>query len=1033
MAPTYRVQVAGKQPFGAIDGVAYAIWCYGMIAETPLAFSDQLGLAFSGQLSIKDPSSFPDVTSVGGTTLQPASSTDPQQYVYLDVPEGGYPAGGVQICFIAPSAESTDTTIGLVTKHPDDSAWMQLAFSTSTDVPPAATQQMRGPDVVAASTNVQVPQTILPYAAEPFGVYQPLIGWRSALAQDRLASAMASRFRLSASLLGAHASLSAKEPVGTISSSNAVDRTGSLVGRQLAASFDGSGNQAGNTEWATLAGNTDRLTAITKQIVTTLQKRDAQFAPRAYTTRQTQAQSGTRTSATQDPSPDVSSEIAMATLLHHVGQTTPAVLTQMFARQVPSWERALGAVQWFADNTPGKSAYLSPIGILHLFREYFFELGTFLGPPVGHVWLSPGGTVELIEVNTRRTLVEQTVSQETDTTQKTDLSETDQDELSDAVKVENASDTKLGVTAEASGGVGSVFHASASGSFNLDSSRKQAEEQTHKLMRQQSAKLSSEVRQNYKTTFRTVTETTDTSSRRYVLQNTSDRLVSYELSRKMRKVAVQVQDLGQQLCWQLYIDNPGDTLGLGEFVHATSAALDPGVKPPDLQPYPANQDKVYSLAVPFIQYHGGGPDTDDTYDTDPDNRDHGKFQPDAGQANIIEFKHTFGCPSPPPGMVMSRISAIDFHGADVKFTIDDAELQPNPNPATNQFTILLTHAYFNNAPSLPFDVTITYVPTDDAKKAVDDANKAATVAYTDELALKKEQLFYDTLRARLKLIGQVQPRPQDDLREEERSIVFRAIISRLYGSASGWSNDDYHVASELIRYLFDVDAMLYFVAPDWWRPRQQTLVDMNDQGELQPTIIADPAISARVEWIGKIAPIVRPGHRPYYLITEESAPAPEGASLGWLIQLDGDNHRNAFLNSPWVKAVLPIRPGRERDAIAWLQRPEVAGTDGLSEPYPYDATQDPPEYAGKTMEQVLLIIADRIAQEYQQSLVPAPLDPGNPNSDVALPTETVYSTGFDPLEGGIQFGSVPFAVFSQWTEVLPTDQVVATEYSLEGL
>jgi hypothetical protein len=1033
MAPTYRVQLAGKQPLGVIDGVQYCVWCYELIAEAPLAFEGQLGLAFSNRLNIKDPTGYPDVDYVKRTILQPATETDSQQYVYLTVPDGGYPAGGVQICLIAPAAESSESSINLVTKNPADSGWMQLAFSTNTDGPSATTQQIRGPGVVPASGGLGAPQSILPYAAEPFGVYQPLIGWRSSLSQVRLASAMANRFKLSANMLGDHALLTAKEPVGTITSSAVVDRTGSLVGRQLASSFSDSENRIGDSEWAALAGDADRLTTITKQIVTGMQKRDAQLASRESSTRSAAASAGGRGGSTQDVSPDVSSEIAMATLLNHVGRTSPEVLTQMFVPQVAPWERVLGAVQWFAGNHPAKKAYLSPIGILHLFREYFFELGTFLGPPVGHVWLSPGGTVQLIEVNTRRTLVEQTISTETETTQKTDLSQTDQDELSDAVKVENASDTKLGATAQASGGVGSVFHASASASFNLDSSRKQAEEQTHKRMRQQSAKLSSEVRQNYKTSFRTVTETTDTSSRRYVLQNTTDRLVSYELSRKMRKVAVQVQGMGQQLCWQLYIDNPGDTLGLGEFVHATSAALDPGVKPPDLQSYPTNQDKVYSLAIPFIQYDGGGPDTDDTYDTQPGHPDRGQFVPFVGSINLIEFKHTFGCPSAPPGMMLAKISAIDFHGADVKFTIDDFRLQPNPDPVTNQFTILLTHANFNGAQSLPFDVTMTYVPTDDAKKAIDDANRAATIAYTDELALKKEQLFYDTLRARLKLIGQVRPRPQDDLREEERSIVFRSIISQLYGSASGWSNDDYHVASELIRYLFDVDAMLYFVAPDWWRPRQQALVDKNDQGELQPTIIADSAISSRVASVGKYPPIARPGHRPYYLITEETTPAPEGASLGWLIQLDGDSHRNAFLNSPWVKAVLPIRPGRERDAIAWLRRPEVAGTDGLSEPYPYDATQDPPEYKGKTMQQVLLMIADRIAEEYQQSLVPVSLDPANPNSDVTLPTESVYSTGFDPLEGGIKFGAEPFAIFTQWTEVLPTDQVVATEYNLDGL
>jgi hypothetical protein len=173
--------------------------------------------------------------------------------------------------------------------------------------------------------------------------------------------------------------------------------------------------------------------------------------------------------------------------------------------------------------------------------------------------------------------------------------------------------------------------------------------------------------------------------------------------------------------------------------------------------------------------------------------------------------------------------------------------------------------------------------------------------------------------------------------------------------------------------------------------------------------------------------------RPNYLITEETAPAQQGASLGWLIQLDGDTHRNAFLNSPWVKAVLPIRPGRERVALAWLQSREVAGTDGLNEIYPFDPTQDPPEYNGLTIEQVLLIIADKIAEEHRKSLTPVPVDKTGVKPEMALPTELVFAHGFDPLEGGINFGAGPFEVFSQWIEVLPTDQIVATEYSLAGL
>ena len=41
------------------------------------------------------------------------------------------------------------------------------------------------------------------------------------------------------------------------------------------------------------------------------------------------------------------------------------------------------------------------------------------------------------------------------------------------------------------------------------------------------------------------TRSSDPSS--YVIQNTTDKLVNYELRRKMRKVGVQVQDIGVSL------------------------------------------------------------------------------------------------------------------------------------------------------------------------------------------------------------------------------------------------------------------------------------------------------------------------------------------------------------------------------------------------------------------------------------------------------------------------------------------------------
>lgn len=1005
---TTQMSFLGRLPLATPLVGNFTIWQY-RITLDPSVTSGEVGIGFSARSDIQDPASFPDLQEVVGTRL--VTGLDSVQYVVIDLSAA---VGGVlAVNVIAPPAVDTFAAVTLVNFQPAKGLSAVLDFATAAETTPNVTQVIEGPAAVKVAGHASpggAPARLLPYASEPFGVYQPLIGWRSNLNRERLGRAAAQRFARALDLAEGVSAKEADRHVRLLDSPQVTDRTGTAVGRHLAAELSGSLPE-GPEAWKAAVAKTDTsaLGAATR------------------------AAQGHRDPAGEPQGTDRTREGAAAALLHHLGRTAPSVITEMFRPQVSEFSRVLSAADWFTGDHSARDAFLSPIGILHLFREYFFELGTFLGAPVGHVWVSPGGMLEVIEVNTRRTLVERTVEQSTETVQKTELSQTDQDEISDAVKTENASDTKLGVTASASGGVAGIFQASGSASFNLDSSRKQAQEQTHKRMREQSSKLSSEVRQNFKTSFRTVTETTDTSSRRYVLQNTTDRLVSYELSRKMRKVAVQVQDLGQQLCWQLYLDNPGDTLGIGEFVHAAAAALDAGLKAPDVQPYPDNQQKTYSLAIPFVLYQGADHDASDTYMTESSFRDHGIFSPDVGKDDIIQFRFAFDCPPAPSGFELESIAQIDFHGADVKFSVTDGDLLPNPDPATGKFQIRLTYANFDGKPNLPFDATMTYVPTSKAKAAIDTANGAAKTAYSDELAAKKEALFYDTLRTRLKLLGQVRPRPQDDLREEERDVIYRAIIARLYGKATGWSSEDYHLASELIRYLFDVDAMLYFVAPDWWRPRAQTLVSINDQGELQPTVVATPAVSDKVVDIGLIPPFTLPGHRPYYLITEETEPAPMGSSLGWLIQLDGDTNRNAFLNSPWVKAVLPIRPGREGDAIAWLGRPEVAGTDGLGDSYPYDAAADPVEYQGKTIEEVLVIIAGKIQAEYAASLVPVPTDPAAVNPSLALPTEMVFSHGFDPLAGGIAFGSGPFKVFSEWLEILPTDQVVATEYSLEGL
>ena len=124
-----------------------------------------------------------------------------------------------------------------------------------------------------------------------------------------------------------------------------------------------------------------------------------------------------------------------------------------------------------------------------------------------------------------------------------------------------------------------------------------------------------------------------------------------------------------------------------------------------------------------------------------------------------------------------------------------------------------------------------------------------------------------------------------------------------------------HVRSEVIRAIFDVDSMLYFVAPEWWMPRRH-------QSSLSLKVdVGDPTVQLTDYDLVKWDDIQKRDDN--YRITEDSTVAKLGSSLGWLLQLDGDNLRNAFLNAPWVKAVIPIRPGREKAALNWLRAIEV--------------------------------------------------------------------------------------------------------------
>jgi hypothetical protein len=140
-------------------------------------------------------------------------------------------------------------------------------------------------------------------------------------------------------------------------------------------------------------------------------------------------------------------EYFVARYLHELVVSNPLTVSAEVLRvkKLPSVLDALRGTDLFAlAPHSGREAVLSPVGVIHLFRQTFFEFDSFLGEPVEHVWLSPGATVELVETSSRRVLTERTFEQSLEEVLKRESIDEAQDELSTAVKQENQRDTKLG-------------------------------------------------------------------------------------------------------------------------------------------------------------------------------------------------------------------------------------------------------------------------------------------------------------------------------------------------------------------------------------------------------------------------------------------------------------------------------------------------------------------------------------------------------------------------------------------------------------
>lgn len=676
------------------------------------------------------------------------------------------------------------------------------------------------------------------------------------------------------------------------------------------------------------------------------------------------------------------------------------------------------------------SAVISPVGIVHLFRQYFFEFDSFLGPAVEHLWLSPGGMVELVEVSTRKTVIERLTENAFESLLRSEKSLVLDDELSEAVKRHNSSSTKFGVSlnTETSFGLGPVFTAQVGTgtSYDLATNQEEARESLHKAARQQTEFLATEMKRSFKSTFRTTTEISDTRSRSYRIYNESPDLMNYELRRKMRQVGVQMQDYGTFMCWQTYVDTPGDELGVANLVHISVPNDKPPLVQPDLpaEPVPYRGETVkhhfrWYLGDPTsgLGFQGLDPEHfGDVYAGDFPIVPSPGFKLDRVEVKVVGGENWAFQGRGAPGSERPVAPGVAETTHTVAQVFHPPTVQDNPGPR---------QPLPDGHPEFDFEITPFYVPSQwlldkvvaEKEQKLADANQEREHDY-------KEKMF-TAIKERVKLASNVQPRPFGDLRDEERIIVYRNLIRQLM-SESGVSSAEpqvHHLFAELVQSMFDIDKMLYFVAPEWWMPRNRSA----SQDIFRPDANqSEFATYSAVSWGGG-----RGLRDDNYYVTEDSAPARLGSSLGWIIQLDGDNLRNAFLNAPWVKAVVPIRPGKEDRALGWLQGASVEGSDGL------DAAHDAPTEeldrirgelglaAGATVTIKDAIDALILRLQERQKTARSTMVDENGAELGYMPMDEVYENGFDPLQGGFKIPpGKDFEVFDQWLEVVPTDQIV---------
>ena len=324
---------------------------------------------------------------------------------------------------------------------------------------------------------------ILPYASEIFGIYQPLLGWKSRITLQRFERGRAQfHERLAEKFLGA-----AKAPVRLTVLERSTDRLAALdrvfevehfepvetvkalapaiapaidsgLARMIAAELPAEPPR----DWTQIV-NRDRVTRLMERFRATVGDADKLRQDEVlsnYVEAFEAAAPKERTANVLEALFDIESKVAGYLL--HLADTDGNALTPLFYTASKSVSIAAAQLEdpLLSFGANNYDAILSPIGVIHLYRNTSSSSIPSWGPRSSMSGSRPGGTVELIEISTRHTLTERAFEQSVETI--TQLGERDHhaDDIADAVKEDNRSNVKFGFTATASYSA-AVYSASA--------------------------------------------------------------------------------------------------------------------------------------------------------------------------------------------------------------------------------------------------------------------------------------------------------------------------------------------------------------------------------------------------------------------------------------------------------------------------------------------------------------------------------------------------------------------------------------------